>query len=104
MQLSARRTLSHSCLPVRTLALGTITFGNAGRGASSEHTEETADHFRHALKWIQENAAAQGVRTVLPAGIVRGIFEERPRVPAMGLKGKSGEKPARSRHCYRISR
>ena len=39
MQLSDRRTLGHSGLPVSTLALGTMTFGNAGWGSPDDVSE-----------------------------------------------------------------
>ncbi len=39
MQLSDRRTLGRSGLPVSTLALGTMTFGNAGWGSPDEVSE-----------------------------------------------------------------
>ena len=39
MQLSDRRALGHSGLPVSTLALGTMTFGNAGWGSPDDVSE-----------------------------------------------------------------
>jgi aryl-alcohol dehydrogenase-like predicted oxidoreductase len=39
MQLSDRRILGHSGLPVSTLALGTMTFGNAGWGSPDDVSE-----------------------------------------------------------------